>query len=824
MAAALGIDLGTTNSVVCVTDGAGVRVLPDGDGNLLIPSVVSFHPAGDVLVGHPARERRLLDARNTVYSVKRLIGRPYRSPEVTRAQERFPFELREGPTQGVLVAARGETYTLPEISAFVLREVRRIAEEHLGQGVARAVITVPANFNELQRSATKAAGRVAGLDVLRILNAPTAAALAYGYGKGSRERIAVFDLGGGTFDITILELAGDVFEVLSTAGDTFLGGDDIDLLVAEKMADAFLEHHRFDPRQDPQAFERLRAASEWAKCQLSTEEEVQLRVEELAYGEGGASLDLTFGFKRSALERLARPLIGRAFDVCEDAMRVAGIRPTQLDNVILVGGSTRMPLVRAMVADYFGKEPLATIDPDLVVAHGAALQAAALAPDRPSAAPKALAKVALKKVSLQDLKAKNARREELREEAAQARPAQPAFQPPRPVAPPPPAVPMWDEMDELPTRIASAQQRPTSEQASEELSDERTTAAGAPDGDDAPTRVGERPIADDGTHQPTAHATSGYDQRAARASKPPPAPTARGTGQVPVGQVKLAKAPVPPKAMPPREAPPPEGVPMAQVPLRKSGPPAAPPAPPPAAPPAPPPAAPPAPPAAAAPPPPPPTPPAAQPPRRRARNAPGGSTLGFGSGGLPVPDFAREEPPPPPPIDPVAPAAPATPGAHAPGLPPAAAQPAPQPVAPQPAAPPPLLLDVTPHTLGIETVGGYCEGVIGRNAAIPVEQTRVFSTGSDGQDSVSVRIVQGESRRLDENQPLGQVDLTGLRQAARGEVKIEVTFLMDADGTLGVRALDQETGRQQTIRINLLGGVSEDEIHRMQARQQQLMG
>ena len=322
-----------------------------------------------MLVGHGARERRLLDARNTVYSVKRLIGRPFRSPEVRRAQERFPFELCEGPTEGVLVRARGETYTLPEISAFVLREVKRVAEERLGEPCTRAVITVPANFNELQRSATKAAGRVAGLEVLRILNEPTAAALAYGYGKGSRERIAVFDLGGGTFDITILELAGDVFEVLATAGDTFLGGDDIDVLVAEKMADAFLEHHRFDPRQDAQAYERLRAAAEWAKCQLSSESEVQLRVEELAYGEGGMSLDLTFGLTRPALEALAQPLIGRAFDVCEDAMRVAGMPPTQLDNVVLVGGSTRIPLVRSMVAEYFGRAPLGHIDPDLVVAQ-----------------------------------------------------------------------------------------------------------------------------------------------------------------------------------------------------------------------------------------------------------------------------------------------------------------------------------------------------------------------------------------------------------------------------------------------------------------------
>jgi molecular chaperone DnaK len=397
----LGIDLGTTNSVVAVAD-PEPRVLPDPEGYNLIPSVVSFHPGGEILVGRTARDRRLLDAKNTVYSVKRLIGRPFRSPEVHRAQERFPFELREGPTGGVLVAARSETYTLSEISAFVLRQVRTVAEQALGMTCTRAVVTVPANFNELQRSATKAAGRVAGLDVLRILNEPTAAALAYGYGRGARERIAIYDLGGGTFDLTLLELSGEVFEVLATAGDTYLGGDDVDVLVADQMAAAFLEHHRYDAKQDAQAYERLRAAAEWAKCQLSVENEVQLRVEELAYGEGGASLDLTFGLSRQTLERLAQPLVARTFDVCEDAMRVAGIRPTQLDNVILVGGSTRIPLVQRMVAEYFGRQPLQNIDPDLVVAKGASIQGTALTAP---AERRALGRVRLKKLTQQELQA-----------------------------------------------------------------------------------------------------------------------------------------------------------------------------------------------------------------------------------------------------------------------------------------------------------------------------------------------------------------------------------------------------------------------------------
>jgi len=251
----VGIDLGTTNTVIaCVREGR-VHVIPDEQGNRLLPSVVSFHPNGEIMVGRAAKERRTVDAKNTIASVKRLIGRSWQSEEITKARQRFAFELKEGPGHGPLVVARGQEYTLPEISAFILKRVRQIAEAALGEPVDRAVITVPANFNELQRASTKVAGRVAGLDVLRILNEPTAAALAYGLGKGGHERIAIYDFGGGTFDCTLLDLSGNVFEVLATAGDTFLGGDDIDVAIAERMADAFLYQHRFDPRTDPQAFE-----------------------------------------------------------------------------------------------------------------------------------------------------------------------------------------------------------------------------------------------------------------------------------------------------------------------------------------------------------------------------------------------------------------------------------------------------------------------------------------------------------------------------------------------------------------------------------------
>ncbi|RYE92008.1 MAG: hypothetical protein EOO75_07645, partial [Myxococcales bacterium] len=378
MSAVVGIDLGTTNTVVAHVQGGRAVALGDENGERLIPSVVSFHPSGQVIVGRAAKERRLQDARNTIYSVKRLIGRPWASEDVQRARERAPFDLREGPGHAVMVVARGETYTLSEISAYVLRKAKAMAEAALGQPVDRAVITVPANFNDLQRAATKVAGRVAGLEVLRILNEPTAAALAYGYGKSNSERIAVYDFGGGTFDVTLLDLAGNVFEVLATAGDTFLGGDDIDLAIADRMCELFLREHRYDPRSDVQVFERVRASAEQLKHRLSRDPQTSTELRELAFGPGGRALSSTFSMSRGDLEKLIAPLIERTFAVCRDAMNTAGLTPRDFDQVILVGGSTRIPLVRSRVTEFFGREPLAHVSPDEVVAIGAAIQAMAL--------------------------------------------------------------------------------------------------------------------------------------------------------------------------------------------------------------------------------------------------------------------------------------------------------------------------------------------------------------------------------------------------------------------------------------------------------------
>lgn len=374
----VGIDLGTTNTVVACVRAGKVHVLADEQGTRLLPSVVSFHPNGEVLVGAAAKARRVIDPKNTVYSHKRLIGRSWGSPEIAQAKTRYAFELKEGPGQGPLIRARGQDYTLPEISAFVLKRTRQIAETALGAPIERAVITVPAHFNELQRASTKVAGRVSGLEVLRILNEPTAAALAYGLGRTGNERVAVYDFGGGTFDCTLLDLNGNVFEVLATAGDSFLGGDDVDNLIAERMAETYLKAHRYDPRTDPQMLERLKTCAEDIKIALSTAETHTVVLKEFGHGSGGSSVNYTFTLSRSDLDHMITPLVERTFKVTQDALTLARLSPTSFDKVILVGGSTRTPLVRKRVEAFFGQVPLDRVNPDEVVAIGAAIQAAAL--------------------------------------------------------------------------------------------------------------------------------------------------------------------------------------------------------------------------------------------------------------------------------------------------------------------------------------------------------------------------------------------------------------------------------------------------------------
>jgi molecular chaperone DnaK len=609
--AVVGIDLGTTNTVVACARGGRVEVVADEQGRHLLPSVVSFHPSGEVLVGYPARERRVVDAKNTIASVKRLIGRAWDSDEIKKARPRFAFELKEGLGQGPLVVVREETYTLPEISAFVLRRAKQISDAGLGAPVDRAVITVPASFNELQRAATKVAGRIAGLDVMRIINEPTAAALAYGLGRGGKERIAVYDFGGGTFDCTLLELSGNVFEVLATAGDTFLGGDDIDLAIAERMSDAFLLKHRWDPRAHPQVFERLRVVAETIKMELSTSERARVHLHDVAGGVGGTALDLDFEMSRSELDALTLPLIERTFSVCEEALSLAGMPVASFDKVILVGGSTRIALVRRRVQQFFGTPPLDRVNPDEVVAIGAAIQAAALAD-------------AVRRRSI-----------------------------------PPPPTP--------------------------------GARTGMPAPDDEVTVAG---------HPPSATTTLRQSQAPAGKSpaKPPPVPAAARGAQ--------STMPMLPDA--------------------------------------------------------------------------GG---GSGQRSMPTPQRAQSS----------------------------AADARQQPRTP-------VLVDVTPRALMVETAGGFSDVIVPRNAKIPCERTRAFTTSSDMQTGVRVRVAQGEDAFFDNNTYLGEIELLGLRAGPRGSVTIQVRFEVDEDGTLKVFATDVATGKEAHALLQLVGIAGAQGVAVMQAR------
>jgi molecular chaperone DnaK len=641
MATAVGIDLGTTNTVVAAVRDEVVTTLADSRRERIFPSVVSFHPSGSVLVGRNALERRLIDAPNTIYSIKRLIGRPWDSQEVQQARKQLPFELREGPKAGTVVVARGEELTLPEISAFVLRHAKVVAEAALGEPVDRAVITVPANFNDLQRAATKTAGGLAGLDVMRILNEPTAAALAYGQDQ-VRERIAVFDLGGGTFDVSLLDLADNVFEVLATAGDSALGGDDIDVIIAERMVEDLLAKHRFDPRTMPSGFARLRILGEQMKCALSSSEEFQLEVDDLVPGHRGTSVKWRFRMTRPELEWAALVIVERTLTVCQRALEAAGLVQSQLDRIILVGGATRMPMVARKVEQFFGRAPIVRVNPDEVVALGAAIQADLLdrSPKR-SQPPAANPRIAEQSV-------------------ASARPSTP---------------PSF-EVPDLPI----VQPRPSS----------------------IPRSKGER------TSEPSIELDLGDTMLGPAFGLP-------------------ALPPLPP--LPSRRPPPPRSAPP--------------------------------PPRSASPPPP--------IPAARGNNKAATST-----------SIRRG-------------------GKKKKG---------------------PLLIDVTPLSLSVETAGGFCDVLIDANMPIPCDRTRSFGTAKDGQTSVHLRVAQGESQRFADNTLLGELELSGLRAAPRGAIEIAVTFEIDANGMLKVRARDTRTGNETAARIQLVGAqVEAADLDAMRARQ-----
>ncbi|NOY91212.1 MAG: molecular chaperone DnaK [Deltaproteobacteria bacterium] len=510
----IGIDLGTFNSCVSVVEGGTPVVIANRGGYKVTPSMVAVTEAGKRLVGHIAKRQAVTNAENTVYAAKRLIGRKWDSPQVKNALATAPYHIVEGPHGDCRLELRDKVYSIPEVSAMILQEMKMIAEDYLGVEVPKAVVTVPAYFNDGQRQATKDAGAIAGLDVIRIINEPTAAALAYGFGKNIDRTVAVYDLGGGTFDISVLEISSTgVFKVISTAGDTFLGGEDFDQRIIDWLVQGFQEEHDIDLRQDRMALQRLKDAAEKAKCELSAVIETEVNLPFIISSARNDALHLQRVLTRAQFEDLTGDLVQRTAQICEMTLDEAGLEKDEIEDVILVGGMTRMPQVQRSVSEFFEREPCKGVHPDEVVALGASIQGAALVDDSP-------------------------------------------------------------EMDMV-------------------------------------------------------------------------------------------------------------------------------------------------------------------------------------------------------------------------------------------------LLDVTPHTLGIMVVGGYFEELIHQNTTVPTSRTQTFTTVRDNQTAVKILVLQGESRRADENELLGEFVLTGLRKAKTGEVELDVTFEINADGIVSVHAKNLETGDEQSITVTATSGLTKDEVEEM---------
>jgi molecular chaperone DnaK len=375
---AIGIDLGTSYSCVSIVQDGQPVVIPNEWGDLTHASVVSFLEDGTVLVGNAAKRNIITNAEMTVYSAKRLIGRYYFSDEVKKAQAVMPYKIVEGDNNSVRIQVREKSYSLPQISALVLKEMKAIAETYLGRAITKAVVTVPAYFNDNQRQATKDAGRIAGLEVLRILNEPTAAALTYGFGRDVNQKVVIYDLGGGTFDVSILEIGKDVFEVLATAGDTYLGGDDFDDRIMTWLAEDFMGHTGLDLRQNKYCLQMLKEAAEKAKIDVGGKGQAEVLCQGICQDANGKVMDLRQSLSQDQFNRMVMDLVQRTFKVCDEALQGGRMTASDIDAVILVGGPTRLPIIANSVKHYFQKQPLEGINPDQVVAMGAALQANAL--------------------------------------------------------------------------------------------------------------------------------------------------------------------------------------------------------------------------------------------------------------------------------------------------------------------------------------------------------------------------------------------------------------------------------------------------------------
>jgi molecular chaperone DnaK len=380
MSKIIGIDLGTTNSCVAIMDGKTPKVIENAEGVRTTPSVVAFLEDGERLVGQPAKRQAVTNPANTLFAIKRLIGRNYNDPLVEKDKGMVPYDIVRGPTGDAWVKAQDKDYSPQQVSAFILQKMKEAAEQHLGEKVDKAVITVPAYFNDAQRQATKDAGKIAGLEVLRIINEPTAAALAYGLEKNDGKKIVVYDLGGGTFDVSVLEIGDGVFEVKATNGDTFLGGEDFDLRVVDFLAEEFKKETGVDLRNDKLALQRLKEEGEKAKKELSFTAQYEVNLPFISMNASGP-LHLNIKLSRAKLEALVEDLVSKTLGPCEQALKDAGLKKTDIDEVILVGGMTRMPKVVETVKAFFGREPHTGVNPDEVVALGAAIQAGVLQGD-----------------------------------------------------------------------------------------------------------------------------------------------------------------------------------------------------------------------------------------------------------------------------------------------------------------------------------------------------------------------------------------------------------------------------------------------------------
>jgi molecular chaperone DnaK len=790
----VGIDLGTSNTVVAHADeGGGVRVMADEGGYKIHPSVVSFHPNGGVVVGAAAKQRKVIDPKNTVYSVKRLIGRTYNAPEVQIAKSRMPFEIKEGANQQPLVVTRGGEFAVPEVSAIVLDHVRNIAAQQLGVPVNRAVVTVPASFNDAQRSATATAGAIAGLTIVRVLNEPTAAALAYGNTRNLNETIAVFDFGGGTFDITILKLHDQVYEVLGTAGDTFLGGDDLDERLVDRMVEKFLAENHIDLRTNEVSMMRLRAVAEQTKIELSRRSRAVVRIDEIAYGVRGQALDLQIEIKRDEFVGQVADLIDRTFPVCQEALAYAGLSIDKIDDVILVGGTTKIPYVRDQVAKFFARAPRTDVSPEDAVAIGAGLQATSLerilkrkSPSKITGAQRVPQEFlddgnttqTKETITLDDIDTQSTQTDT--DVPVPQVPAEEdsilSLLPPKPAPPAKRQTAGYPQVRRLPTAPPDYD-RPAARGQHHDRFEERTPpVAGAPIA--RLTKHG-IPVRESG-----------------EALTPPPTPPKPTQPKVTATQPALSRTTSeqtvrqpPPAPAPPRQA--------TTAPTL------------------------------AAPPPPRPSRPATSPP---AGLAPLPPMLPPTSPTLIV------EPPQPPAMPLIAAHAatmmldpePSTAASTARGMGPAPGDTAPGFVPPQTypvhqqALRNPVVLDVTPRGLGVGTVAGYCEELIRRNSRVPTEIRKLFTTSRDAQDTVRIIVCQGESRRLDNNVVIGDLTLGGLPMRPRGETSIEVTFHLDASGILQVKARDAHTGNEQRASLDLAGAMPQAEVQASRERLQQL--